>query len=179
MRFERVEAPLPEELLVTGSRDRELELVVDLIVTLSGRGRRDAQTRSPSEGVRSEPGRSSGGAAAVRASSGTTSSSFASVPEDREEHVVERRDLRLIGDEHGTRRPVQPPACDRTDERERPREADRASRRDRHAGVVQTPAQGSDERRQVELDRLDPERGEIRQSPVRTSSSRPAARITS
>ena len=61
--------------------------------------------------------------------------------EDREEHRVEGRDLRRVGDEHGARGPVQPPARDRAHERERPREVGRARRRHRHAGVVQAPAE--------------------------------------
>ena len=114
-----------------GQRQRHLDLGVDR----PRRRRPGGADETPMRGVRSARavpcsarGRSSGGAAAVRASSGTTSSSCRAVPEDREEHGVERRDLRRIGDEHGARRPVQPPPGDRPDERERACEVGRARR---------------------------------------------------
>ena len=96
-------------------------------------------------------------------------------PEDREEDGVERLDLRVVGHEHPAGGPVQPPPADRAHERERPRELGRPLGRHRHTGLVQAPAQRRGERRQVELDRLNPKVGHS----LRTSASRPAARITS
>ena len=91
-------------------------------------------------------------------SSGSNGLAAVALAEDREEDRVEGLDLRRIGHEHRARRPVQPPAADRPHERERPREVGRARGRDRHAGLVQAPAERAGERRQVELDRLDAER---------------------
>ena len=65
----------------------------------------------------------------------------------------------LVGHEHGAGRPVQAAAREtgRTSVSARAN-VGRPRGRDRHARVVQAPAERSDERRQVELDRLDPER---------------------
>ena len=108
-----------------------------------------------------------------RSSSSTSSSGR--VAEDREEHGVEGAHLRGVGDEHRARGPVQARAA---------RRAARASsawaKRAERSGVTGTPASCSrrpkrgDQRRQVELDRLDP-----KSSIARTSCSRPAARTTS
>ena len=70
------------------------------------------------------------------------------VAEDGAEDAVEGGDLRRVGDEHGARRPVQPPAADRAHERQRagevgqPRRASPARRRRAGAGRTRRPARG-------------------------------------
>ena len=98
--------------------------------------------------------------------------------EDRGEDRVERLELGRVGDEHGARRPVQPPPRDGPHER-RARARSRAAR----SAVTGTPASCSRrlkrarERRQVELRSSRTPNG--RSLIARTSCSRPAARTTS
>jgi hypothetical protein len=74
--------------------------------------------------------------------------------EDRGEHAVERRQLCVRRDEHGTRRAVQAPARRRPDERHRVGEARRSPRGDGNPGGVQPLTQRCGHRGQVEVERL-------------------------
>ena len=122
----------------------------------SSRTRR-ARPRRPATSCGRAPGRSSAGGGPSAASSGLECLSPSRSPKIAKKTASKARDLAGIGHQDGTRRPVQPPPADRPDERERAREVGRARGRDRDARVVQPPAQRAGQRRQVELDRLDPE----------------------
>ena len=95
-----------------------------------GRARRPGGTAPAWSACRSTWGRSSAAVGTVCMSS---RSSVAVAPaasaEHREEHRVERLDLRVVGDQHGPGRPVQPAAADRSHQRQRPRETRPRARR--------------------------------------------------
>ena len=178
VRLERVEALAPQQLLVARHRERHLDLGAVLVAP-----RRAATTTRGPPSRRARPcardaGRSSGGAATVRIVLGLERPRPRSAAEDREEHRVEGLDLRRVGHEHGAGGPVQPPARDRPDERERACEA-----RPSAPGVIGTPTSC---RRRLNAPTSGGRSSSIvstpnagAQSPARTSWSRPAARITS
>ena len=77
--------------------------------------------------------------------------------EDGEEHAVEGADLRRVAHQHRPRRPVQARARDRAGQRQRRSPAAPSARRvTGHARLVQPAAEGRDQRREVELDGLEP-----------------------
>ena len=131
-RLERVEARVRQALLVACQRQRHLarrrrrrrRLAVAATATgprcspaATGRRRpRADRRRRPSRRWQSLVGR-------LERPSGCSS-----VAEHLGEHAVEGRDLGRVGDEHGARRPVQPPAAHRPHERQRPRQLGRARR---------------------------------------------------
>jgi hypothetical protein len=76
------------------------------------------------------------------------------VGEDRSEHAVERRQLGVRRDEHGTRRAVQVPPGRRADEPHRLGEVRRPTRGDGHSGGVQSLTQRRGHHGQVDLECL-------------------------
>ena len=121
----------------------------------------------------------SGAVARRAAPAGRTSasgSSAAPVAEHLGEHAVERRDLRLVGDEHRARGPVQAPPRHRPHQRQRAREVGRRGRassaRRPRAGAGSAPAASGGRSSSIVST---PKLGHR----CRTSWSRPAARITS
>ena len=118
-------------------------------------------------------GRSSGGAATVARVVGVELVAVRRSP--KTEQKTASKAVTCAGSETNTARAVQYSrrrVTGRTSV-ERPREVGRARGRDRHAGVVQAPAERADERRQVELDRLDPERRRVSHRRARAARGRP------
>jgi hypothetical protein len=165
VRLEGVEALAGQQLLLAGHRQWHLDLVgVVVLVAFAGRRGRHAHPLILLHGAGAR-------ALLIRARAvirrggdrgfvlGIDVPSFPGTAAHREEDRIERPHLRPVGDRQRARRPVQPPAADRLHQRERPGEIGRALRSHRHPGIVQAAAQRPDQRRQVEVDRFDPERG--------------------
>jgi hypothetical protein len=159
-----------------------------LVVVARSRGGEDGCARRGScSAIRptSSCARTSGARPAASARSGASSGSKSSSPEllPKTEKKTASKALTWAWSDTNTARASSTGAAgDRLDERQRLREVAERS------GVTGTPAarrrsaERADERRQVELDRLDPNTGVVGaapQPPLPTSCSRPAARITS
>ena len=167
VRLELVEALLAEPLLVAGDQRRHLELG-RILVTLVARARRwapiDRTRRDVLLGIvilglprlpKTEKNTASNASTCAGSETNTA-------------RAVQYSRRREIG-----RTSVSASA-----------KSDRPAGRDRHAGIAQAPAQRADERRQVELDRLDAERRPVshrhpRAAPGRPRGSPPGPRCTS